>query len=154
MMKSLFSYGADPAKVRAMEPFEAEIMLRVLLAEQSQFIKPSKASDLFKNAPSEPPPAVLTMLGCLRMAEEELLYSEGVIILLAQLATNPGRAVIMLAHELVTATLKRGQCVDMSYFGQEVCPWGFPTDEAFRESWASQKTLSGNWLDTPEAWHG
>jgi len=150
-MKSLFS---DPQCARAMDYDEVNMLLRVLIAEKAGLFRPSKADVLFSNSRTPVPGIIQIMIGRLRLAEADLEYSEGIILVLADLADgNPGRAV-MLAHELVQATLRYGKCVDVEYFSHDLCLWGYPTDKAFEEAWASQKVGSANWLDTTEAWHG
>lgn len=157
-MKSLFSQCVDPSRARAMDEDEQKFMLKLLIAEQAQLFKPSKAADLFKNSPETPPFIIQVMIKRLQLAEADLEYSEGTLMLLASIATSPAQAV-MLSHELVMATLKHGQYVTLTYLTHDLIPWGFPTEEMFKEAWQSQKITrepghSDNWLDTAEAWHG
>lgn len=159
MMKPLFEQCKDAALARPMTDVESRLMLKAMLAERIGGIRPSKAADLFKDAEQPIPAFISIFVKRLQLTEDDLEYSEGVVILLVNIATNPAQ-VVMLAYELVQATLKKGSCVDVSYFGQELVPMGFPTDEMMKESWESQKiapksgALNDNWLDTPEAWRG
>lgn len=84
----------------------------------------------------------------------------GLILLLSDLITSPGNAVI-LAYSLFRATkgetaLSGKDHMTMTDFCMSVAPMGFPTEERFKEVWAMQKgtvpSEPDNWLDTRLVW--
>lgn len=150
-MNTLF----DTTDVDVLTDDQSAMLYQLLVAENAELFKPTKAIDLFKGFYNVP-----FMLGImvkrLLMAEPTLEYSEGTLMFLAEIAGDKPAAAVMWAWSLVKETRKRHQVITTRMLARDLCPFGFAKEKVLLELWMAQKlntdTLADNYLDTEEAW--
>lgn len=87
-----------------------------------------------------------------------LKLSTAAKLFLAGICDRPGLIVMYLYFLAYRAKIKSVREINMSTLGQDLIPWGIPSEESFETAWTKQKVegapgtyTSGNLLDYPAA---